>query len=776
MSTDWNQKLAWVLRDLPDAQLDLLQLSGHRSELLGADITIEVGPRADWLASSADRVPFPTGSSGVRTQVDWAAHPEITHPLAKARYTGDPIDLEATRRILGTLLAESAKRFEKDPRRLLLWMWRYLPDQLAAAPGGPGPIASQIPADPRLPNLSVWQRIGFDSALAGASPAPTFLALQISPPDAALDECATVRDLWNTSGIAAELAWKAMLPIVEALGPEAILSPCLRRHPKVDAWLAEQGVTLAGAQAASSASLSGSLPSLIVALVPADRARELGDACKKSFEDAWAQMSATVRDRLVKDGWVKAGDEAWTSLWARQTSRAWEIHWTAVGWGEDSTGAGSLLPKLDVTALEKWARLQEDAAGLEEPWPGIFYGLWYNAALAAASARQRMGTTSILCEPDRPCTACGSREALHDGAVDADMQAIRAFWKPLSGASGKTAGTIQEGEHLCCICTTRRLGVTEMPKSLGALAQGAGQVALVVFGMDQPAALLRGTKDLKQGATLADSVHSELEKSFTKRARTHVKEILDCPAHLGPARQLAVQEVFADFLATAVPPLLDQFGAFAVHATDRELTIAAPVERVYPLVRALRAQQREAFVEMDTASGKRLALRAGPQSTSSAIVAIVSKSEIFGALLRDCRIMLDDLARITLGGDALVIVRRSPREEERVFAARWDELNTSVDVLVEALPAAELDRMVQGLKTIAPALSNVDLDKASPTARPSLAANALEELGFAEDKVEPLARAVCQLVDQCVRLPTGTEENHALDGLHIAASLCGADQ
>ena len=174
MSTDWNQKLAWVLRDLPDPNFDLLQLSGHRSNLLGdTNVEIDVGPRGEWLASSADRVPFPKGKAGERVRVDWAAHPEVTHPVAKQRYTSAAIDLDATRKLVGELLEEAAKRFDRDARRMLLWMWRYLPDRLAAADGGPGPVAAQIPADPRLPNLSVWQRLAFDAALAGASPSPS---------------------------------------------------------------------------------------------------------------------------------------------------------------------------------------------------------------------------------------------------------------------------------------------------------------------------------------------------------------------------------------------------------------------------------------------------------------------------------------------------------------------------------------------------------------------------------------------------------------------------
>ena len=789
MSTDWNQKLAWILRDLPDTTSDLLQLSAHRSNLLGGtDVEIDVGPRADWLVASADRVPFPKGKAGERVQVDWGEHPEVTHAVAKQRYACDAIDLEAARKIAGELLEEAAKRFDRDARRMSLWTWRYLSERLAAAKGGPGPVAAQIPADPKLPNLTVWQRIGFDAALAGAFPSPSFLVIQVLPAEKALEETTTLQDLWTESSVDGELVWQAMLPIVEALGPEAILSPSMCGHPQVDAWLAAQGITSADGVTSpgASASVAGSLPSVFVALVPSDRARELGEACKKSFEDAWNKMVVKVRDHLVKSGWADPGDEAWTSIWSRQSGRSSEISWTAVGWGEDSTGAGSLLPKQEVTLLEKWARVQEDAAGLDEPWPGIYYGLWYGAALSAAAARRHMGTMSVLCEPNPPCTGCGHREALHGGSGDVDADGLAAFWKPIAGDSGKAGGSIRNGEALCSVCTLRRMGaasgLVSVPEGLAKAIGDAGRYALVLFELDDTDALLRGGKDLKQAATLADGVHSELEKSFTKRARSHIKEILDTPAPLGPARQMGVQDAQRDFLSSTVPAVLEQFGSYAAHASPRELTIIAPVDKAYALVHALRDRSREAFIELPTTSGKRLGTHIGPQTTSSALIAIVPGDEMVGPLVHDCRMALDDLARDALGGDALVVIRRAPRVEERIYAAHWDELTTSVDVLLSAVPDPEdRGRLAVALVSVAPALSNADLDKPSSAARPALVTNVLQEAGLtgADDEAtdgEAVARAVCQLVDHCVRLPHGAEESHALDGVRVATSLRGVDR
>ena len=783
MSTDWNQKLAWVLRDLPDPKFDLLQLSGHRSNLLGGtDVEVDVGPRADWLESSADRVPFPKGKAGARVQVDWGEHPEVTHPVSTERFTTEAIDLEAIAKVAGGLVEEASKRFDGDARRLLSWMCRYLPERLASAEGGPGPIASCIPADPRLPSLSVWQRMRFDAALAGATPSPSFLVVQVLPAAESLNESVSLADLWTGSSLAAELTWQAMLPIVEELGPEAILSPSIHAHPRVDAWLAEQGITASqeGPTASRGAQVAGDLPSVFVALVPSDRARELGEACKQRFDQAWVKMAERVREHLVKLGWADKGDEAWTSIWSRQSARAWEVPWTAVGWGEDSTGAGSLLPKQDVTMLEKWARVQEDASGLDDPWPGIYFGLWCAASLAAASARRTMGTLSVLCEPDRPCTACGHREALNGGSADVQNRDVARFWEVIAS---KADGVIQPKEALCAVCATRRMGaaagVVDVPEALSHVTGETGCYALVLFEVDDAALLLRGGKELKHVATLGDNVHSELAKPFIKRARSHTKEILETPAPLGPARQMGVLEAQNTFLSNALREVLDQFGALAVHASDRELIIVAKVDDAYPLTCALRERMHKSFVHVSTQSGQRLAMHIGSKATSSALIALVPPDQVVGPLVQDCRQMLHEVVVEGLGGDGLVVLQRRAGVEERTYAAHWGELGTSVDALLSALPdPSKRARLADVLLPVVPALSNSDLDKASSTARPALVTNVLLDAGFGEATadVDAMARAVCQLVDHRVRLSNGAEESHALDGLRIVTSLRGVDR
>ena len=848
MSTDWTQKLAWALRDFPDPNLDLLELSRHRAALLGtldagaaeatAEVTeevaveapagatadassegpveaaadpnvdtaaeapadavaevsaeapveaaakapMDVGARADWVTCSADRVPFPSGASASRAQVDWASHPEVTHPIVKQRYRVDAFDLEATRRLVGELMTECAARFDHDARRMLMWIWRYLPERLASAAGGPGAMASVLPADPRMPNLSVWQRVSFDTALAAAQPSPTFLVLQISPSDGALGEVATLEDLWVASSMATEFAWQALVPILELLGPASILSPSLRCHPKLDAWLAEQGVTSSEGTVppAMSAAVAGWMPSTVVALVPGDRVKELGEACTARFDACRSRVVDAVREKLENAGWAKSDQEVWSGVWSRQARRSWQAHWTAVAWSDDSSGAGSLLPKQEVTTQEKWNSVHEEAAGFDDPWPGFFYGLWLSAACTASSARQAIETAHVSSEPSPLCTACGHREALHgdNGHVG---EAMESFWKSIVGSAGCSSGAVRVGESLCAVCAMRRMaGVTGdvlVPEGYRSIVRD-DEYAMVVMSLDQPQVLLRGGKELKQAATAADCVHSELDKTFVKRSRAQVKEILDTPPVLGPARHLSVQEAL-DGPLQMLPSVLAQHGAFAVHATSGELVMVAPAGRAYALAKAMRAYHQEAFLRVPTDSGERLALCPGALATVSAVVAIVPRQVSAGMLLDDCRAVLQQVARRSLGGDAIVFHKRHDHEPNRVLAAHWSDLQPSLDTLLEQMPSRRaFCELTREMVAIASALSNPDLDKVSPTARTSLMLSAIEGLGLGETEQDRqvVARSVCQLVDHCVRFPGGVEESHALDGLYVAASLCGADQ
>jgi CRISPR-associated protein Cmr2 len=633
--------------------------------------------------------------------------------------------------------------------------------------------------------------MAFDGALAAASPSPAFLALRVGPWEEFLQQAVHLVDLGSSTALLAKLMWQAMLPVVEELGPDAILTPSLRYHPTVDAWLAEQGVQ-AGAKDELGAEHAPTLPSEFVALVPADRAAELGRACEQRFRDAWSQLATSVRVHVAKAGWCSDQDAVWGDIWERQIRAAWNPTWVAVAWGEDSTGAGGLVLKHEVTVLEKWARVHEDAAGLEDAWPGIYYGLWQGAAQAASVCRQRAVGLSVVREPKARCAVCAEREALHgevETSVDGGVASVRQFWDAITADGGAAHGHVAAGEMLCAVCAVRRLAPALPPedapfvlssslREAGVLSHETDLLALVLMVPDNHAALVRGGKDLKQGATLADCVHSAVGKHLT-RARSHLREILDTSPPLGPSRNASLCEAFRNFAVDSAHKLLAEHGAIPLLLTDDAVLAVAPAARTLELARALRARFREPMAELELPHGaRRLAIHPGPSATTSAVIAFTRAGERAGSVLRDCRALLEQVARDGLGGDALVMRLRARSGDERLYAAHWDNLAGAIDAVVRLMPEqADRVRLVKQIRSLEPALGNPDLDKPALQARPllvraQLSASALLGKLHGDDE-QALAQAVCSVVDQGVALSDDTDRNRALDGLHIAIHLAG---
>jgi len=176
----------------------------------------------------------------------------------------------------------------------------------------------------------------------------------------------------------------------------------------------------------------------------------------------------------------------------------------------------------------------------------------------------------------------------------------------------------------------------------------------------------------------------------------------------------------------------------------------------------------------------------------SAVIGLNSRDVSPGAMIQECRTTIKTVARGLMGGDTLVFLSRTLREDDRVLAAHWGEISSSLDVLLDLVPCpTQMLRIVSEMRVIVSALSNPDLDKSNPAARASLTVKSLESLEVGESDVDrqAIAKAICQIVDHCVKLPGGlpvgpaagltgglaggAEECHALDGIVIAARLCG---
>jgi CRISPR-associated protein Cmr2 len=468
---------------------------------------------ADIAASGADRPVL-----GCRTDVYvklWKPgndHILVTHPLSAAPLrVAAPNSMAALQEKLAPALAlldryrellGSLSREERH-RHAALLAWRRLPEDLAAIDGRFWPLQ---PADTRCPDHSIWDHLRVVSALAflprsraadarvkadNQQRRPWLLTLWVGPAREFLGHARTSRDLWTGSQLLAELAWAMLEPVVEALGPNAVLYPDLRANPRADRWLARRHPgLLAGAPPGSRASL---LPNRYVVVVPEAQLDDLVKAARDAVADRWREMAARVREFLMDAS--RLGRGGWLGIFDAQVEAGPRVRWVAQQWQWD--GEPSPMPKRAdlATALPPAfpfdvgpAELPKPLEEIEEkrrarflPWVGeqVFrhyqaarytymqtqprylynqrgfdYPLYHHVLLEALAARKRLGDERARerPEPGEKCTLCGMRQALsdrHGGAVGAEREAARELWRRIDP---ERTGA----ERLCAPCAVRR--------------------------------------------------------------------------------------------------------------------------------------------------------------------------------------------------------------------------------------------------------------------------------------------------------------------------------
>jgi len=229
--------------------------------------------RADWWAAAADRPQWPWEEITVETrkgeqrtfkvapwaQVRWTEEPKLIHPLTgvdidlKKLAETDVADIKQRSQDHFTELLQTLRKNNPDDldwQQALLTLWRFGPELSQTTAdhddaGKLGALWSLLPADTRVPDHSIWDHLDLTSAFAGAFTADAnaeaaLLTLSIGPVQPFIAAARKMDDMWAGSHLLSRLAWEAMRPICEELGPDAILFPTLRGIPQADLWLRDQ--------------------------------------------------------------------------------------------------------------------------------------------------------------------------------------------------------------------------------------------------------------------------------------------------------------------------------------------------------------------------------------------------------------------------------------------------------------------------------------------------------------------------------------------------------
>lgn len=456
--------------------------------------------QAHQWAAAADSLQFKKGEESKWSQVAFSEQPELIHPLSGETIT-------ATKRLditFSELKQVSQDHFESllhhdgssiDFRATALAYWRFGPDPLQIKDRALRELWSQLPADARTPDHTVWDHIDLSSAFSvaftGDKQKPALLQMAFGPIQDFIAQARTTSDLWAGSHLLSRIAWEGMRVICDRLGPESILFPQLRGIPLADRWLQQQGVRetlFAQAKWKSGGSdsnplFSAALPNKFLALVPDSMADELAHMAEQAVRD-WMHQQGQETVKLLFDKAQQAqGYEVALEQLERQLEGFPEVHWTVVPWQDERSGLealSALYPAGDhppgFFGSKMWRLLQTErdtAAGVKfaQPNGGTLYPVNYELAERTLAATKGLRPFSQLEQEGYRCSLCGEREWLsHDRELLNQPPGKResTLWSNL-----KQPSLARKGEHLCGVCATKRLWPSRFAAEVSKITGGS---------------------------------------------------------------------------------------------------------------------------------------------------------------------------------------------------------------------------------------------------------------------------------------------------------------
>ena len=504
MTTQWKKKLAAWVNDPTEKALTLMR-TGSEHEPSGLPdlrqhMSLEEGDfdhRAEDLATVADRPhwPFIPGEPTPGwARVEFTKHPQLIHPLSGARF-----DLSGPAGIgVDHFKDVSLKHFQRlieagddDPRRTFLAFWRFGPEGKLADPGLAA-LWEQLPADTRTPDHTLWSHLDTVSALHTAldqNDEPCLLTLSFGPVQGFISQGRSTSDLWAGSHLLSSIVWSALREIATEIGPDAVLFPALRGVPAVDAWLLEEGGDTFRAlfQALeadfierrddSNPLFSAALPNKCLCLVPARRARALAEQAIAAAR----RRALEIAEEAACQAFTKAGCELTEDTRKQieeQMAEFPEAFWAAARWpmGADhhviddasqrlQNALGQIHPDLKrqgVFAPDTWDTLNQqldlEAWTFWKPNAGVLYSAVHELAERHLAAGKSARPFAPLQQKGHRCTQCGEREWLTPNrdwlSLNRTERQAKSPWGTLAERHRAWA---KHGEHLCALCTAKRL-------------------------------------------------------------------------------------------------------------------------------------------------------------------------------------------------------------------------------------------------------------------------------------------------------------------------------
>ena len=192
------------------------------------------------------------------------------------------------------------------------------------------------PADARVPDHTLFHNADIASGIWASradANGGAYLSLSLGPVQPFIAAARTVRDLWSGSAILSWLTFQGLTPVLERLGPTALVFPALRGGPLMDLWLRKHaGLGDRVELPSKSARSSPSIPNRFLALVPwgpdGRDGHAMAELCADAVRAAWRRLSEDVRARL--DPVLEALDPEWAHRWKGQAEQFFDVRTSVV--------------------------------------------------------------------------------------------------------------------------------------------------------------------------------------------------------------------------------------------------------------------------------------------------------------------------------------------------------------------------------------------------------------------------------------------------------------
>ncbi|MBN8447799.1 MAG: type III-B CRISPR-associated protein Cas10/Cmr2 [Candidatus Accumulibacter sp.] len=546
MNSLWKKKLAAWLHDPAEKALVLMRDDvGHEHgsvktlrELLGIN-GADFDKRADWFAAAADRPQWPCEPGRKRpawANVRFANQPVLIHPLSGEEIDLGSLDDIAAKHIRTVSLEHFSDLIERDAdgkpdlRLTYLAFWRFGPEPALVAPEI-GDLWRVLPADTRVPDHSIWTHLDTVSALTGAlaDDEPALLSMSFGPVQGFIAQARSTSDLWAGSHLLSSLVWEGLKVICAALGPDAIAFPNLRGVAAVDRWLLEVAdATGRGAQwrqrfttidadwlhRATDANplFAATLPNKFMAIVPARQAEQLARQVVEAVREAARNWAAEAAQHVLGDC---GSGQHWQEQLDSQLAGFPEAHWAIAEWPIGSDGDS--LPDADrlrqalaaygtdgLFGEKVWKVLNRevriDGAEFFKPNAGIVYPAVHELVERSLAAAKSLRPFTPLPQHGHRCTLCGEREWLSEATAQLHIPAGERRETPWLRQAQAGRFGIRKGEHLCGVCTLKRVWPTLFVKDLGELLA------------DKPARFVISTHTMALATSLGRLADNSLER------------------------------------------------------------------------------------------------------------------------------------------------------------------------------------------------------------------------------------------------------------------------